>query len=375
MRVLLESRAPEEKGAPTPGAVDAATRERLAALGYVGSAVTAGPGASLPDPKDKIRVFGLINDAKAAEEAGRTDDAIATMRRVVAEDDAILDAEVTLGGWLLEAGRAEDAIPHLKRALALKPDDEIAVSRLVAAFRARGRTAEAAGALEIFRSALDENPRNAHAFYQLATLSLELGRTAEAEAALRRALEADPRLASAHGASGALALERGDLAGAEAALREAVRLDPGAPTARYNLARVRAAQGKTAEAEALYRAELADNPSHGRAHFNLARLLKERGDFAGYLAELRRGVTEAPRSGPCHFLLAHEEMKAGRLDEARRLAQRGLEVDPASDMAPLGYYVLADVYNRQGHAAKAAEALANARRLDAALGRPARPRS
>ena len=49
-------------------------------------------------------------------------------------------------------------------------------------------------------------------------------------------------------------------------------------------------------------------------------------------------------------------MKAGRLPEAERLARRGLEVDPASDTAPLGYYVLADVYNRQGQPGKAQEA-------------------
>ena len=118
------------------------------------------------------------------------------------------------------------------------------------------------------------------------------------------------------------------------------------------------------EAEALYRAELADNPRHGRAHFNLARLLKDKGDREGYLAELRRGVEEAPQSGPCYFLLAHEEMKAGRLPEAEQLARRGLSVDPASDTVPLAYYVLADVYNRQGQPAKAQEALTSARKLE-----------
>ncbi len=364
MRVALGRKAPADDPAAAAArpSLDPETQQRLAALGYVGSGVASDPKAELADPKDKIGIFGRITAAKEADEGGRRDEAIASMRAVVREDPDILDAQLTLGGWLLKSGREEEAIAPLKRALALKPDDEMSVMRLVAACRARGRREEALGALELFEAALEKNPGNPHAWYQLAVLRLEMGRPAEAEGALRRALEADPRLAAAHGALGALAFDRGELAQAETELDKALAVDARTPTVRYNLARVKAAQGKGSEAEALYRAELADNPGHGRAHFNLARLLKDRGDRQGYLVELRRGVEEAPRSGTCYFLLAHEEMKAGRLPEAERLARRGLEVDGASDQAPLGYYVLADVYNRQGQRAKAQEALAEARK-------------
>jgi arylsulfatase A-like enzyme/Tfp pilus assembly protein PilF len=364
MRQALVKKAPKDDPTGNPVALDPDTQQRLAALGYVGSAVSTDPGAVLPDPKDKIAVFAKIGAARAADEAGRRDEAIATMRDVVAADPDVLDAQVTLGGWLLKSGRAEEAIVPLKRALALRPDDEVAVMQLVAACRARGKRDEAKGALEVFARALDKSPGNPHGFYQLATLRLEMGLVAEGEEALRRALAANPRFAAAHGALGALALQRGDLAGAETETTAALGLDPSLPAARYTLAGVRAAQGNAPEAERLYRAEIADNPQHGRAHLGLARLLKDRGDREGYVAELRRGVEQAPRSGPCHFMLAHEEMKADRLAEAERLARRGLEVDPSSDMAPFGYYFLADVYNRQGQRAKAQAALARARQLE-----------
>jgi arylsulfatase A-like enzyme/Flp pilus assembly protein TadD len=365
MRQALLKKVPKDDVAATAAVtLDPDTQQRLAALGYVGTAVAADPKAVLPDPKDKIAVFGKITAAKQVDEAGRRAEAIAKMKEVVAEDPDVLDAHVTLGRWLLKSGRAEEAIVPLKRALVLKPDDEMAVMQLVAACRARGKKDEARGALELFGAALEKSPGNPHAWYQLATLRLEMGMAAEGEAALRRALEANPRFAPAHGALGALALERGDLAQAEAETKAALAIDPAVPTARYNLARIRAAQGNAAEAEALYRTEIADNPQHGRAHLALARLLKEEGDREGYVAELRRGVEDAPRSGPCHFLLAHEEMKADRLADAERLARRGLDVDPSSDMAPLGYYVLADVYNRQGQRAKAEAALARARQLE-----------
>ena len=100
------------------------------------------------------------------------------------------------------------------------------------------------------------------------------------------------------------------------------------------------------------------------AHFNLAQLLRERGDREGYLAQLRLGVEQAPDFGACYFFLAREELGAGRLEKAADLASRGLKVDNVSDVAPLGYYVLADVYNRQGRSAKSAEAVEKARRLE-----------
>jgi tetratricopeptide (TPR) repeat protein len=369
MRLALQKKAAADDPASTSVVLDPDTQQRLAALGYVGSGVAVDPGAALPDPKDKIGVFGKIAAAKAADEAGRRAEAIAKMREVIAEDPDVLDAHLTLGGWLLKSGRAEEAIGPLKRALVLKPDDELAVMQLVAACRSRGKADEAKGAIELFARALEKRPGNPHAWYQLATLRLEMGLVAESQDALRRALEANPRFAAAHGALGALALEHGDLARAEAETTAALGLDPSVPAARYTLGRVRAAQGDAAEAERLYRAEIADNPQHGRAHAALARLLKDRGDHEGYVAELRRGVAEAPRSGACHFLLAHEELKADRLTEAEQLARQGLEVDAASEMAPLGYYVLADVYNRQGQRAKAAAALARARQLDGRGGR------
>ena len=39
-------------------------------------------------------------------------------------------------------------------------------------------------------------------------------------------------------------------------------------------------------------------------------------------------------------------------DEAINLAKKGLELEPEAESAPLGHYVLADIYNRLGRAAE-----------------------
>jgi hypothetical protein len=54
-------------------------------------------------------------------------------------------------------------------------------------------------------------------------------------------------------------------------------------------------------------------------------------------------------------------LQQGRdLSEVERLAKAGLERTEADDLKVLGYYVLADVYSRQGRQAELARALQRA---------------
>jgi arylsulfatase A-like enzyme/tetratricopeptide (TPR) repeat protein len=372
MRAAMDSLAPPDRGAPAPASLDAETRERLAALGYVGGGADVKEGASLPDPREKVEVFALFTSAKAAAKAGRLQDAIAQMRTVVRQDPNIIDAHIGLGDWLLSSRQPAAAVAAYKRALTLKVDDEVAFSKLVSACRTAGDEREALKALDVFRAGLDANPRNPQAWYQLAVQALELRQTKTAEDALVRALEVNPRLANAHNALAALAYGRGELDVAERRVREALAIAPDLPTARYNLGRVLEAREQFAQAAEMYQAELSTNPRHGRAHLRLAQVLKRQGDHAGYVDQLRRGVEQAPESGGCYFLLAHERLRAGDVEDALRLARRGLELEPASELSPLGHYVLADVYRSRGQAALASAEVARARRLETASGRSPR---
>lgn len=357
----------QDRAAPQRQSMDPETLQRLAALGYVGHVVEADPDAVLPDPKDKLRLFQLMNQAKGAAADERLEDAVAKLRTVLAEDAGIVDAHVTLGTWLGKLGRTPEAIAAFKQALALRPEDEVALVNLANAYRTRGLAGDDDAALELFRSTLQVNPRNPQAWFQLATLHLDLRRPREAEATFREALQANPQLGAAYNALGALAYQRNELAEAERLVRRGLELEHDVRTGRFNLARILEARGRDADAERLYRAELELYADHGRARFNLAQLLRERGDRAGYLAQLREGVDKAPEFGPCFFFLAREELDAGRLDEALRLAERGLAVDTHSEVAPLGHYVLADVFSRRGERARATAEAAAGRRLERAL--------
>jgi arylsulfatase A-like enzyme/Tfp pilus assembly protein PilF len=371
LRTRLQALAGSGAGSPERRSLDPETLQRLAALGYVGSAADVDPDAVLPDPKEKLPIFARLGAAKALAQEDKHEQAIAQMREVIALDPGIIDAHVTLANWLRRVGKRDEAVAALKAALSIQPDNELALENLASVYRALGRHE---AAIEGYRSVLELEPRNPQTWYQLATLFLDLGRVADAQATFRSALEHNPKMGAAYNSLGAIALARGDPAEAERLVRRGLELEPEVRTGRYNLARLIELRGDGAGAEALYREELEVYPDHGKARFNLAQLLKQRGDRAGYLRELQASVEQAPEFGPSHFFLAREELDAGRLDLAAELSQRGLRADPASELAPLGHYVLADVFNRRGDDAQSRLELEKARRLEAALKRRASPR-
>ena len=135
---------------------------------------------------------------------------------------------------------------------------------------------------------------------------------------------------------------------AERALRAALAERGDIERAHYDLALVLEARGDTPGAIAEYEAELARGASHS-ASFNLGRLLA-RGRPPG---TLRSGF--ASRSAPTHrSRLRISSKSAPRCRRPRGgggRARRGLELKPAADVAPLGHYVLADVYSRWDEAA------------------------
>ncbi len=370
LRVRMERMA-ESAGekAPERQGLDPDTLQRLAALGYVGNVIDVDPSAVLPDPKHKLKLFSMMNAAKARAQDDDVPAAVALMRQVIAEDPDIMDAHLTLGNWLARSRDPEGAIAAYKAALSLKPDDEVSLTNLAQLFRARGRREDELAALEVFRTALRVNPKNPQSWYQLATLYLDARRLDDARASFDDALKANPKMGAAYNGLGVVAFERGDLPRAEELVRKGLELEPGLRTGRFNLARIREARGDARTAEALYEEEVATYNDNGRAWFNLAQLRRGRGDREAYLATLRTAIEKAPDFGAPYWYLAREELGAGRLDAAKDLAQRGLTAQPVSDVAPLGHYVLADVLNRQGRAQEAAVEVAKARKLEAALKR------
>jgi choline-sulfatase len=350
--------------------VDPEARQRLAALGYVGSfvATASDSRAGRADPKDKIGVFNKLGEAteltKDLDEEGRPpfERIFALLNEIVRQDPEVIDAWFMLGTQHMAHGDLEQAVGYFKRTLQLKPDYDLAVFNLAQAYRRMGNDEAALAGFEHY---LTLDPKDPFVRYQMGEIWLDRGDTVKAEGLFRQALEIDPQIAAAKNALGVLALQRGDPATAERLIREAIATKPTLRLAHFNLGLLAEQRGDIRLAEREYLEELKAHPESYKAAFNMSRLYEQVGDREGQIQALKQSIVSNPYFAEGHIFLAKAFLDAGtNLDEAVSLARKGLELRPTSTVAPLGHYVLADLYSRQGRPADSAREAALGKALE-----------
>ncbi len=213
----LEGGLKKTEAALPAGDVDPEARERLAALGYVGSFVASAndPRTNRADPKDKIGLFNKLGEAnELAKEAPPGPEGKASFEKVLAllddvvrEDPSVIDAWFMLGTQHLAHGSLDKAVEYFKKTLALKPDNDLAVFNLAQAYRRMG---DDDAALAGFEHYLTLDPKDPYVLYQMGEIWLDRNDLPRAESLFRRALEIDPQVAAAKNALGVIALQRGD---------------------------------------------------------------------------------------------------------------------------------------------------------------------
>ena len=336
---------------PARPTVDPETRERLAALGYIGSFTNtpAVKGKALPDPKDKIDIFNLMTSAQESNGEDETEAAIVRLKKVVAQDPNILDAWVMLGNEYLAEARfpvRARAVPSARSRSTPSTTSRPSTSRMPTA-----RSVEYDAALLGYERYLGEGSRGTRSCaIRWARSTSTSDRLDEAESAFRQALSDDTRVAAARNALGVVALKRGDLAGAEKEIRAALAQKPDVPLAHFNLALVAEQRGDFQTAAAEYQKEIDMQADAFKAAFNLAKLREQLGDAAGQEAAYRKAIELNPRFAEGYFYLAKLYLDQGRAARRSDLRWRGAASRSvrASEYAPLGHYVLADIYSRRG---------------------------
>ncbi len=358
----LVARTTRAEAAAAPAAVAAEVEQKLRALGYVGGTSAKNMETrARRDPKDTIELYNLLRLAGSDSEAGRYDEAAAKVQRALADDPEIIDAHSQLGNIYSKAGRHAEAVQAYRNALALDHEHAQSTFNLALAYRALGRVDDAVLGFE--RSQQLE-PRSGRAHFQLGDIYMQRGEAAMAAEVLQRGLSLDidrppflVKLGEAY-----LTLQRHDEA--EKVLKEAVALRADVPRGHYNLALVREQRGDEAGARGAYEAEVAANPKNYGAQFNLGkRLLTER-RLPEATARLRAAVEAKPDFAEGYLYLAKALLDGGDLAGATAAAKKGLTLAPEPTIAPLGHYVLADVYSREGRENEAAREVALAQRLE-----------
>ena len=171
-------------------------------------------------------------------------------------------------------------------------------------------------------------------------------------------------MAAARNTLGALRLKQGDVA-ERRTRRSAPRCNrsrtSGSRTSTWRSSPSSAATPTGAIAE--YRKEIELHPGSYMAQFNLGKAYERLGRTDEQLAAFKSAIASNPEFAEGHLFLAKLELDKGQLDEAIRLARRGLELKPRGDVAPLGHFVLSDAYAREGRTADAAREAEEGRRL------------
>jgi arylsulfatase A-like enzyme/Flp pilus assembly protein TadD len=185
--LLRLSAPPSAPGGPGPARTD--DRERLRSLGYVSFApVKPGAGAA-PDPKDKIGLLKLIQEAQAFEYAGRFADAERVYVQIVAEIPDSPESYVNLALVQARQNAFDRALASLVRGLDRMPGSETLLVRLGHTYLVSGKVREA---LETMDKVLTANPQNVDALTVGAGILDATGRKAEARTYYERALAVEP---------------------------------------------------------------------------------------------------------------------------------------------------------------------------------------
>lgn len=353
------------RNAPRParGKLDEETREKLAALGYIGTFASAptGPGQKLANPKDKIDVFNELSHAQELGQNGRVDEAIPIVTRIISQDPEVVGAYFILGNFYYGQNRYAEAIAQFKIAVDKKPDDVQSIINIAQCYIRMNQQGQAESfILDQVRRGIEDSIL----FFNLGKLYVRGGKPDQAIPAFKKCLALNPHSASANSALARVYFMKNDLAQAESHAREAIRLDPKLIGAHYALAQVLHKSGRVDEAEEEYKREIEVSPTIFKVYLDLAMIYKSQGKTDLMSEFMEKGLKLAPESALNYFLLAEIYLERGqKLEEAVSLVEKGIALKPQRRDLAAAYFLLSKIYTRMGDTVRAEESARKSREV------------
>lgn len=328
--------------------MDEATREKLAALGYIGTFTDASSlsGRLLGDPKQKIHVFNQLGQAKELSLQEEFDQAVDMISGIISEDPEVLDAYFTLGNTYFKWGKFQEALDSFAQVLDRKPDDAFTVINIANCHIRMNHLEEAK---DFVQSRLELLAPDSQVFFILGNIHNFLKEYDEAAANYMRCIKLNAASASAYSALGGVYVIQEKLEDASEYLSKAMELNPKLLNVHYNFAQLQEAKGDMEGAIRAYLQELENIPHNFRASYNLSRLYRISGRIEQERTWLEKTLELNPLFPLSYFYLARIHLNQGsNYREAVDLVLKGLEQKPGPEDLPLGYFLLADLYNRLG---------------------------
>jgi len=169
-------------------------------------------------PDDKA---ALLNLATLQDQTGRKQEAEENYKRLSSFPDKLVNPDY--GIFLFQEGKKEEAIREFERLARQDPNDRMARTRLVAAYQASNRLAEAE---KLLADALKKNPNDLDALLQRGELLIGVEKYPEAEADLNKVLHLKPDSPEVHYALAKLYQATGKAQMQRQEFNETLRLNP-----------------------------------------------------------------------------------------------------------------------------------------------------
>jgi len=223
--------------------------EKLAKLGYVGNAdgvaMPLSDTATLPDPKDKVDIFYLINRAGVEAGAGHCDRAIPTLLDVVNKEPGLTASYLMLGRCYFLEEKFEDALKTFRQLQTLNPQSLDAQFYIAAC---QFKLDDLAGAEEGFQRVVAASPQRTYAHKYLGFIYQAQQKPEKAIEEFQRVLDSSPEDIEAHGKLGFLLASMSRMQEALPHFQRVVALSPSDGSAHYNLGLVYEKLGNQAKA-------------------------------------------------------------------------------------------------------------------------------
>jgi tetratricopeptide (TPR) repeat protein len=261
-------------------------------VGLLGASLT---WAATPDDCHAMRKHGHRAEAQKCYES------------LTAAHDPNLRAE---GYWGTE--KYQEANNQFRIAVAQSPANALYRVRWGRLMHERFNNTDAAN---LFKEALEKDPKNAQAYYGLALVSTD-GFDSKAVEYVGKALERDPKLVEAHELKANLLLEDSDEGKAFTEADEALKISPEALDAMAIHAAIEVLADRSPDAWFAKIHEV--NPNYGEGYALVAHHLVLNRRYEDGIAFYRKAIEVDPRLWPAHSQLGINLMRMGQEDEPRK---------------------------------------------------------
>jgi arylsulfatase A-like enzyme/Flp pilus assembly protein TadD len=269
MRQKVERNPFQSRSSDTTG-LNPASSEKLRALGYVAyqspvsnAAITQG----LADPKSKLMEFNAILRAQDAFHAGDYGAAETLLADVQVRDPEMYLVPFMKGESALRQEKWDEAAREFRNCLKLSPNFDQAMTGLAGAL---AKTGNSAGAKTWLQLAIEQNPQNFRAWYELARVESNSADKNPAIADYKRVLAIQPAFSLAHRDLGMLYFDENNYSEAAPHLSQATRAGLQDAQLFNFLGICYSRTGQLQKASESYNHALKLDPMLAQAHLNLA---------------------------------------------------------------------------------------------------------